>query len=180
MLQWDGFDGAPDRIQVFREGVLVPANQIRRNDDDDGIAFAREVPPPVGQSIEYMVCDLETGECSNTATATFFAGATMAEWIEEAELGAALGLPETTELLGAYPNPFNPTSTIRYALAERTDVELAVYNTLGQRVALLADGYMQAGSHQAVFDAGSLPSGLYFYRLRAGSDFQTGQLMLVK
>jgi len=113
-------------------------------------------------------------------------GVSVAEWSTEAEFAAA---PATAALTGevppayalrAYPNPFNPTSTLTFTLTEQTDVELAVFNTLGQRVALLVDGTMEAGSHQAVFDAGSLPSGIYIYRLRAGSEFQTGQLMLVK
>lgn len=65
-----------------------------------------------------------------------------------------------------YPNPFNPSTTIRYGLPARSHVMLAVFNTLGQQVALLQNGEQDAGHHEAIFNAQGLPSGMYFYRLQ--------------
>ena len=79
-----------------------------------------------------------------------------------------------------YPNPFNPSTTIRYGLPSRSPVVLTVYNTLGQQVATLAEGEMEAGYHETVFDASGLASGVYLYRLTAGSFVQARKLMVVK
>ncbi len=79
-----------------------------------------------------------------------------------------------------YPNPFNPSTTIRYGLPERSHVSLAVYNTLGQQVTVLQNGEQEAGYHDVKFDASSLPSGVYFYRLQAGSYVETRKLCLVR
>ncbi|MDP2207408.1 MAG: T9SS type A sorting domain-containing protein [Bacteroidota bacterium] len=64
-----------------------------------------------------------------------------------------------------YPNPFNPSTTIKYALPQASQVSLGVYNTLGQRVALLIHGKQEAGYHEVSFNASGLTSGVYFYRL---------------
>ena len=74
-----------------------------------------------------------------------------------------------TRLFPNTPNPFNPVTTIRYSLPHRSHVTLIVFNTLGQRVAELVDSDVDAGLHEVRFNAGNLASGLYFYRLQAGS-----------
>ncbi len=89
------------------------------------------------------------------------------------------GIPATCRLEQNYPNPFNPSTTIRYGLPNRSRVILAVFNTLGQRVALLQNGEQEAGYHEAKFDANGLSSGVYFYRLSAGEFMQTKKLLLV-
>jgi len=71
-------------------------------------------------------------------------------------------------LYGNYPNPFNPSTTVRYGLSGRSMVTLVVYNAIGQEVARLAGGLQEAGVHELRFDAGSLASGVYIYRLTAG------------
>jgi 5'-nucleotidase / UDP-sugar diphosphatase len=64
-----------------------------------------------------------------------------------------------------FPNPFNPVTVISYQLPVDTKVVLEVYNIIGQRVAVLVDGFVEAGNHQVMFDASSLPSGMFIYRL---------------
>ena len=89
-------------------------------------------------------------------------------------------LPETFVLNEAYPNPFNPSTVIAYGIPEGADVELVVYDVSGRKVARLVDGYKQAGYHSVVFDAPRLPSGVYFYRLQAGSFVASKQITLLK
>ncbi|MBI5475553.1 MAG: T9SS type A sorting domain-containing protein [Ignavibacteriales bacterium] len=84
-----------------------------------------------------------------------------------------------------FPNPFNPTTVIKYGLSEDANVTLSVFNTLGQEVALLASGFQKAGYHEVTFDGSGLTSGVYFYRLQVctstGSVFvETKKLLLMK
>ena len=89
-------------------------------------------------------------------------------------------LPGEVTLKPNYPNPFNPTTTIRYALVEETRVSLEVYNMLGQRVATLVEEAQEAGWQTAQFDGSRLASGTYLYRLVTGEQVKTGKMMLVK
>ena len=89
-------------------------------------------------------------------------------------------LPTETALLGNYPNPFNPETTIRYALPQAGKVHLAVYNLLGHQVAVLVDESKPAGNHTTRFDAGNLPSGAYVYRLQAQDKIMAKTMILVK
>ncbi len=85
------------------------------------------------------------------------------------------------ELNQNYPNPFNPSTNIGFSLPSTTSVTLKVYNLLGQEVATLIDGAkMNIGTHSVLFDAGSLSSGVYFFRIEAGNFNSTKQMMLIK
>ena len=79
-----------------------------------------------------------------------------------------------------YPNPFNPSTTIQYAIADRQFVTLKVFDVLGNEVATLVDEYKTAGNFEVEFDASKLPSGVYFYRLQAGSFVETKKLTILK
>jgi hypothetical protein len=94
-----------------------------------------------------------------------------------------LELPKTVEL-GAYPNPFNPTATLRYALPEAGSVVISVYNSIGQLVTTLVNKDMDAGIFEVSFNASSLPSGMYFARLgfagKASNTVKITKMLLVK
>ncbi|GAB5521923.1 MAG: hypothetical protein RhofKO_41740 [Rhodothermales bacterium] len=89
-------------------------------------------------------------------------------------------VPDRVELLQNYPNPFNPSTTLGFRLPVSSAVQLALYNALGQRVAVVADGVYGAGQHEVVWEAGGLPSGVYVYRLQVGDQVQTRMLTLVR
>ena len=80
-----------------------------------------------------------------------------------------------------YPNPFNPTTNISFSLADASPVKLTIYNLLGQEVARLISGkVMNAGTHTVAFNAASLSSGVYLYRLEAGSFVSNKRMTLIK
>ena len=79
-----------------------------------------------------------------------------------------------------YPNPFNPTTTINFSLAEPTFVRLAIYNLLGEEVEVLKNEYMNAGSFNVSFDASSLPSGMYLYKVETAQFSSVRKMMLMK
>ena len=92
----------------------------------------------------------------------------------------ALSVPSNYELLQNYPNPFNPSTVISYSLPEVAVVRLRVYDMMGRQVASLVNESMPAGEHRVTFDAAGLSSGMYIYRLDAGTFSQTKKLMLIK
>ncbi|MDP8206544.1 MAG: T9SS type A sorting domain-containing protein [Candidatus Electryonea clarkiae] len=90
-------------------------------------------------------------------------------------------LPVKFDLETAYPNPFNETASIRYALPERANIKLAVFDILGREVVRLEDGYMEAGWHQTVFDAKVSSSGIYFVQATVpGKMNEVRKIVLIK
>lgn len=93
---------------------------------------------------------------------------------------AEIGLPTVFSLSQNYPNPWNPTTTIRYGLPYSSFVTLTVYNTLGQEVVQLVNEQQQPGYYEAVLRGDKLASGVYFYRLNAGNFSSVKKLLLLK
>ena len=93
---------------------------------------------------------------------------------------ASNGLPAQFRLEQNYPNPFNPTTTIEYALSKSAYVRLVVYDLLGRKVAVLVNGMQTPGYKSATFDGSQLSSGVYLYRIEAGSYTATKKLLLLK
>ncbi len=86
----------------------------------------------------------------------------------------------TFELFANYPNPFNPGTVIRYRLPAASEVKLTIYNALGQEVQTLVKGPQEAGKYSVTFNASRLSSGLYYYKLTAGSFVQIRKMILMK
>lgn len=100
--------------------------------------------------------------------------------IERPGAGPPEEIPSTLVLHQNYPNPFNPSTVIEYELSAPSAVELAVFNELGQQVSILLQELQAAGPHQIRFNAGSLPSGVYFYRLRTKRESVTKRMILMR
>jgi hypothetical protein len=100
--------------------------------------------------------------------------------IQPEDADNSLTLSPSSFSLSAYPNPFNPVTTIRLDLPLASRVVLEVFNLAGQKVASLTDQSYSAGTHAIAFDGSSLTSGLYFARLQTGSLTKTTKLLLVK
>jgi len=104
-----------------------------------------------------------------------------AELIGTTAIEAAAANMPTDYSLGNYPNPFNPTTTIEYSLATSSNVVLSVYDVLGNMVAQYNEGLQDANRvHTVQFDGSALTSGVYFYKLEAGSQVITSKMMLLK
>ncbi len=88
--------------------------------------------------------------------------------------------PTAFHLYQNYPNPFNPTTTIKYQIPELSFVTIKVYDVLGSEVATLVNEEKAVGSYEVEFNATALPSGIYFYKLQAGSFVETKKMVLMK
>jgi hypothetical protein len=89
-------------------------------------------------------------------------------------------IPAGFDLHGAFPNPFNAETTIRFELPATVYVKLQVYDSAGRLVSTLMEGWKDAGAHEVQFNGKELPSGNYFYRLEAGQSSASGKMVLMK
>jgi len=158
-LTWTGSDGGQARI--FRNGAVLTTTA------DDG-SHSYRVGRNVSGTDTYRVCDVEDGVCSNEATIAYLDGGETSLTLP-VELGVRVA-----------PNPAVGATHLRFGLPTATDVELVVYNAVGQRMAVLASGAFSEGYHDAALDASALPAGVYVYRLRAGGEEITGRFLVAR
>ncbi|MBD3233238.1 MAG: DUF4397 domain-containing protein [candidate division Zixibacteria bacterium] len=145
---------------VFASGFLAPEN------NQNGEAFGLWAALPNGTVVEFPVVQGSVPTPINDEEALNREG--------NSELPTEFALKQN------YPNPFNPSTSITFSLPSSSQVDLRVFNMLGQEVEALVNGQMDAGVHQITFDASNLTSGVYFYKLTAGDYKETKKMMFVK
>ncbi len=101
-------------------------------------------------------------------------------WSGEETLVTLITSPEGYSLQDAYPNPFNPITSIDYSIPETSHVEIAIYNMLGMKVARLVDEEKLSGTYHVVWNASDQPSGLYFVKMVAGSFSASRKIILMQ
>lgn len=140
-------------------------------------------PISLNQKIELDVHPLETSSqklLTKTASIEFGNDLSLTFLKQNTATVEESTLPKTFSLMQNYPNPFNPVTAIEFGLPQKAFIKLSVYNTLGQLVEILVDESLSAGFHSYSFDASNLSSGVYLYKLEAGTFVSTKKMILVK
>ncbi len=143
-----------------------------------------QYPPvwPVPENLAYSNTSLQSAGDDGYAVGDLnWFPSQKAAWVQATDVQPVQsGIPEVYSLSQNYPNPFNPTTQITFSVPKAGNVELTVYNMLGQKVATLINGAVTAGQHSATFVSRDLASGVYFYRLVAGDYTSTMKMILMK
>jgi hypothetical protein len=171
-------DGSVTLRSAFRSGLGVEAVNVYRG-GERGAMVQIEAVPETGSSFEYVDRDVQPG-----ATYRYRIGVVDRTGIYSPVVTVSLDAA-LTALDQNHPNPFNPTTTISYSVAEAGPVSLDVYDAAGRLVRRLVDGVRAAGSHTATWDGRDdaehlAGSGIYFYRLHAGKVTETRKMVLLK
>ena len=170
--------GADSTISLIIENVggdtLVVLSAELQSERFTATSFADKIAPHSSDTVEITFDPDAVKKYIDTLTTTTnsFVSPTRhvtlrGEGVDPAACRNADGTPKDYALAQNFPNPFNPKTEIRFELPKRSRVKVAVYNLLGERVALLARGEREAGRYRLEFDASALPSGVYFYRINA-------------
>ena len=166
--------GWPSEAEHFSTGSLTGGFSTRSGGTDPGNAS--------GYTSTFDVAAVG----SNLYSLSYY-GWTIEKWSYDGDLPVVTSVEEIPGELPAgyglsqnYPNPFNPATTIEFSMAEAGFVSVRIYDLLGQEVKTLVNEQKAPGSYRVTFDATDLPSGTYFYTLRAGGFAQTKKMILMK
>ncbi|OGG43279.1 MAG: hypothetical protein A3F84_12920 [Candidatus Handelsmanbacteria bacterium RIFCSPLOWO2_12_FULL_64_10] len=174
-------------VNGLGDGDMAPDWNVVNNGNGTFDVWVRAERSGKGSGRIYTITATATDRSNNTASVS--AAVTVGhDQGKKAAKMALSGLEEVPESFGIdpnYPNPFNPATTIRYALPEASDVRLVVYNILGQQVRALAQGRQEAGYYRVTWDgrddAGRpVSSGLYLYRFESKGLVKTEKMLLLK
>jgi len=122
-----------------------------------------------------------TGEDDEAKRGTWFIGTDSFKGIiQEGGVGVEDSAPAEFAVAQNSPNPFNPTTTISYSLADAGNVTIDVFNVAGQKVGTIVDGFVEAGSHSVVWDGSDFSAGVYFYTVKSGDFTKTTKMTLLK
>jgi len=161
-------------IAVFKLPSGTAVDSVALVNDSSGVFTNFWIPAEGGHDFDTDLKLLWNGRNFRMHNAlTFFVWPTGA-------VGEELGLPKSFSLEQNYPNPFNPATVIRYSLPANGRVMLKVYSVLGQEVETLVNEVKVPGSYEVTWDARGFASGVYYYRLQAGSYTATKKLLLIR
>jgi hypothetical protein len=169
-------DSAHIVLHNITRGTDIPIN-ITMGSSGEELVIAMRSDPTMGDSLQVTITGLED-PYGNAIAQPITWGFRVNRTVGVTEQPKPI--PTEFVLSQSYPNPFNPSTTIRYGLPRRSDVRLTVYNTLGQEVAQLVQGDQEAGYYEVRFDATGISSGVYLYRIQAGGFVQTRKLLLLR
>jgi hypothetical protein len=141
-----------------------------------------------GNTFPYTIFDKQGSNLGTTSPSSSGFVPTASQWGTFAcRYGAVTGVepitnftPEKFELVQNYPNPFNPTTNIKYYIAKSSFVTLKIYDILGKEIMTLVNSNLKAGEYELKFNASSVPSGVYFYKIVAGNFTDTKKMLIVK
>ncbi|MCH8568538.1 MAG: T9SS type A sorting domain-containing protein [Balneolales bacterium] len=177
ILSWNDLDALPYEWNVYLTDQMT-GERINLRETD---SYTFEHSPESGTSASLSLIESIAQRTSPVMTQENTSPERFLLEITTATTSVPLdGLPGTFALSQNYPNPFNPTTQISYDLPETADVRLEVFNIQGQRVAVLVSETQNAGTHNLSFNASRLASGVYIYRLQAGSHTFTKKMTLIK
>jgi hypothetical protein len=186
--KWKLLPGVPDDNRFHtRAGYTVEFKMSL-----DSLGFT--TPPAIGTAFSFQLQIDDNDGSGRAHTANWWYSPANADWQNTLQWGDAKFGPaivtsvegksgqtiRSFELAQNYPNPFNPSTEISFSLAKSEKVKLTVYNLLGKEVAVLVNGMRNAGSQSVTFDAKNLSSGVYFYKLEAGTSIAAKKMMLIK
>lgn len=176
-ISWPEFGDIPDAWTMILEDTKTGEKINLRDQDSYTFTFGDNVDKEAfHNTIEnFKLRNIPTSSRSKSSSST------NARFQLRIDPGAdANGLPDQFELYNNYPNPFNPTTTIRFALPLEGPVELSVYDILGRKVADLINENLPADFHEITWDAQNLASGVYIYRLVTQDGVFTKKMSLIK
>ncbi|MDZ7374079.1 MAG: endo-1,4-beta-xylanase [candidate division KSB1 bacterium] len=174
ILMWHSSETATQyRVQVATVSTFPPATIVVDSVVNDTLLQVGLLA--ANQRYFWRVCGINSSGSSDFSTTASFMTGSAVGVVERAD-----GVARQFELAQNYPNPFNAGTVVEFAVARDAEVELKLFDMLGQEVLTLVDGWLPAGSYRVRLDARGLAPGVYFYRMRAGDFVRTRKLLLVK
>jgi hypothetical protein len=184
------------RLSVDGNNCSFIAGQIRSNSEtaelaivkysiDGSVLWTNKYSAPFPNSYPFVDFELDKfnnpilfGSTRQTQDSLYVTTIKYSQTIGIENIGSEI--PKSISLKQNYPNPFNPVTNIEFAVPAENRVELVIYNLLGQIVSVLIDQTLKAGEYRYTWDASSYPSGVYFYELKSGDNYERKKMILVK
>jgi len=177
-LTWNNITTNADSIIIERKGGCDTVDYKKIGEVSKGKSYFVDADPDtvnvISNEYTYRI------KAVNSFSYSVYSYSPAFTWAGVTGIFSSNNLPKKYSLEQNYPNPFNPSTTIRYDILKDGNVTIKIYNTLGQIISNLVDEYKKAGSYEVNFNGSRLSSGIYFYKLQAGSYSSVRKMILLK